>query len=311
MSAARKTTRPSPRHAAATAESGLVLIVHRPLGELRRSTLNDKLYRPVSDTDPAVLELAQSIRQHGVLEPILITRDDVILSGHRRYQACRLAGLSTIPCRVEDIASTDPEFLVRLCKCNRQRVKSRDELAREQILAANPDEEYRALVEHRRRQAVVDVATIPIVGTARRARISKAKEPMLQAILAILDERQSYWPLTERQIHYALLNDPPLVHAKKPESTYRNTLACYKATCDLVTRARLEGRIPYLAIDDPTRPMEVWDCHREPGSFLRAQMEEFLKGYARDLQQSQPHHIEIVGEKSTLQNILSPVAAEY
>jgi hypothetical protein len=278
---------------------------------VRPSPLNDKLYRPVSDDDPAILELAQSIRQHGVLEEIVITRDNVILSGHRRYQACRLAGLSTIPCRVKDIASTDPEFLVRLCECNRQRVKSLDELAREQILAANPDEEYRALVEHRRRQAAVDVATIPIVGTARRARISKAKEPMLQAILAILDERRSYWPLTERQIHYALLNNPPLVHAKKPESTYRNTLACYKATCDLVTRARLEGLIPYMAIDDPTRPMEVWDCHREPGSFLRAQMEKFLKGYARDLQQSQPHHIEIVGEKSTLQNILSPVAAEY
>jgi hypothetical protein len=285
--------------------------VQRPLEDLRPSPLNDKLYRPVCDTDPDVLELAESIRQHGVLEPILITRDGVILSGHRRYRACCLAELSTIPCRVENIASIDPEFPVRLRECNRQRVKSLDERAREQILAANPEEEYRALVEHRRRQAKVDVATIPIVGTARRARISKAKEPMLQAILAILEARGSYWPLTDRQIHYALLNDPPLVHATKPESTYRNTLACYKATCDLVTRARLEGRIPYQAIDDPTRPVEVWDCHREPGSFLRIQMEEFLKGYYRDLQQSQPHHIEIVGEKSTLQNILSPVAAEY
>src|SRR5262249_575069 len=146
--------------------------------------------------------------QHGLLEPIVITRDDFILSGHRRHRACRLAGLTTIPCRVSEIASTDPEFLPRLCESNHQRVKSLDELAREHILAANPEEEHRALLAHRRRQAQVDVATIPLMGSVRRARISKAKEPMLQSILTILDDRREYWPLTERQIHYALLNDP-------------------------------------------------------------------------------------------------------
>jgi hypothetical protein len=308
VTVARKSTRKSRR---AGSESGLVLIVERNLSDIRPSPLNDKLYRPISDTDPAIIELAESIRQRGLLEPIVITLDGFILSGHRRHRACRLAGLRTVPCRVSDITSTDPEFLPRLCESNRQRVKSLDELAREQILAANPEEEHRALVEHRRRQKQVDVATIPLMSAVRRARISKAKEPMLQAILTILETRRSYWPLTERQIHYALLNDPPLVHARKPDSTYRNTLACYKATCDLVTRARLEGRIPFTAIDDPTRPMEVWECYREPGSFLRAEMEQFLKGYYRDLQQSQPHHIEIVGEKSTLENILGPVASEY
>jgi hypothetical protein len=212
---------------------------------------------------------------------------------------------------VVDLTSTDPEFLVRLCECNRQRIKSLDEVAREQILAANPEEEHRALLEHRRRRAEVDVATIPLVGTMRRARISAAKEPMLQAIQSILRDWRPYWPLTERQIHYALLNDPPLIHARKPESRYRNTLQCYKATCDLVTRARLEGSIPFAAIDDPTRPIKVWDCHRQPGSFLRVEMDGFLKGYARDLQQSQPNHLEIVGEKSTLESILRPVAADY
>jgi hypothetical protein len=166
--------------------------------------LNDKLYRPLADTDPDIVAFAESIRRHGLLEPIVITRDGFILSGHRRHRACRLAGLRTIPCRVADITSTDPEFLARLCECNRQRVKSLDEVAREQILAANPEEEHRALLEHRRRRAEVEVATIPLVGTMRRARISGAKEPMLQAILSILQSWRRYWPLTERQIHYAL-----------------------------------------------------------------------------------------------------------
>jgi hypothetical protein len=38
--------------------------------------------------------------------------------------------------------------------------------------------------------------------------------------------------------------------------------------------------------------------------------EGFLKGFYRDLQQTQPCHIEIVGEKNTLLNIIKPVAAE-
>jgi hypothetical protein len=40
-------------------------------------------------------------------------------------------------------------------------------------------------------------------------------------------------------------------------------------------------------------------------------MEDLLNGYWRDLQQSQPNHIEIVAEKNTLQNVLRPVAMEF
>jgi len=281
------------------------------LAAIRPSPANDKLYRPVSDSDPDIIALAQSIEQHGLQEPIVITRDNFILSGHRRHRACHLAGLTVIRCRVEDLLSTDPDFLTRVCEFNRQRVKSIDEIVREEIVSADPEEGYRVLQEHRQQQAQVDVATILIVGRKHRARISKAKEPMLQAVLAILRERRAFWPLTERQIHYALLNDPPLVHAQKPESAYRNTVQCYKATCDLVTRARLEGQIPFQAIEDPTRPVAVWGCHREPGSFIRDEVNRFLKGYYRELQQSQPNHIEIVGEKNTIESILRPVAAKF
>ena len=295
----------------AGSKSGLVSFVERPLAAIRPSLANDKLYRPVSPSDPDIRALAESIREYGLQEPIVITLDDFILSGHRRHMACRLAGLTVVPCRVENIPSTDPEFLTRLREYNRQRVKSLDEIAREEIVSINPEEAYRALVQHRKQQAQIDTQTIIIVGTKQRAEISKAKKPMLDAIRAILKERRDFWPLTDRQIHYALLNDPPLVHAKKPQSTYRNTVPCYKATCDLVTRARLKGLIPFEAIEDPTRPVEAWNFHRGLGPFLREEFDQFLKGYYRDLQQSQPNHMEIVGEKNTIDNIIRPVAAEF
>ncbi len=57
--------------------------------------------------------------------------------------------------------------------------------------------------------------------------------------------------------------------------------------------------------------MRAWNFHRSPGSFLQSQLDQFLKGYYRDLQQSQPNHIEIVGEKNTIDSIIRPVAAEF
>lgn len=49
-------------------------------------------------------ELAESIKEHGVLEPLLVTRNGhnthIVLAGHRRLAAAKLAGLSTAPCIV-------------------------------------------------------------------------------------------------------------------------------------------------------------------------------------------------------------------
>jgi hypothetical protein len=93
--------------------------------------------------------------------------------------------------------------------------------------------------------------------------------PLLQAIRRVLEDRHRFWPLSDRQIHYALLNDPPLIHANKPGSTYQNTPNSYKALVDLLTRARLEGSVPWEAIADERRPVITWNVHRDVQGFLR------------------------------------------
>jgi hypothetical protein len=146
---------------------------------------------------------------------------------------------------------------------------------------------------------------------ARRKRISTAKKPFLDAILEVLQAQKRFWPLTDRGIHYGLLNAPPLIHAAKPESRYGNNQKSYRALCELLTRARLAGAISFDVICDPTRPVEAWGFFREVTPFIRQEMNGFAKGYYRDLQQSQPNHIEIVGEKNTILNVVRPVAMEY
>ena len=51
--------------------------------------------------DQALRELADSIKKHGVIMPIVVNDDHngkyMIIAGERRYRATKLAGLSTIP----------------------------------------------------------------------------------------------------------------------------------------------------------------------------------------------------------------------
>jgi hypothetical protein len=173
---------------------GQVSIQERPLRAICPSPENEKLYRPVSTRDPEVIALAHSIREHGLREPIIVTTDGYILSGHRRYVACKLAGLTTLRCRVENVHSSDPQFIVLLREYNRQRVKLFDEVVREEVLSMAPEEGHRILIEHRETQSRVKVNAIAIEGTQVRAPITSAKRPFLDRILAYPDEQRDFWP---------------------------------------------------------------------------------------------------------------------
>lgn len=65
--------------------------------------------QPRRDFDMEALEaLAGSIREHGVLQPIVVTREDgkyKIVAGERRWRAARLAGLDEIPAIIRTLDS--------------------------------------------------------------------------------------------------------------------------------------------------------------------------------------------------------------
>jgi ParB-like nuclease domain len=286
------------------------------LNEITPSPENAQLYKPVTPDDEATIELAQSIREHGILDPLKISADGYVISGHRRLCAARIAGLEKVPCRVDNVRRGHGElasakFLNLLREHNRQRVKSRDELLREAVVSVDPLKAHKALTAYRKRKAKVRVETMEIREGTRRKEISPAKQAFLAAVQKIIFSLEEFWPLSLRQIHYGLLNDPPLMHSMKPGSTYRNDLRSYHSLTDLVTRARHEGSIDYEVIDDPTRPVTVWQVHRNLSGYYQAEMKDLLNGYWRDLMQSQPNHIEIVAEKNTLQSVLRPVAAKF
>lgn len=289
-----------------------------PPGTLRPSALNSELYHQFDPSNEDDAALVRSIVAEGVKEPLHVDSDGVILSGHRRHAAATYAGLPRVPVlrHHDEHLATMPEGeqLRLLASYNRQRQKDAGELAAEEIVLAQPADVFAAMrerLEEKRLEHLADApASMAIVGTMERKEITDAKKPMLDAILAVVEQRRKYWPLSVRQIHYALLNDPPLIHAGKAR-LYANDKASYKGLCDLCTRARLAGSLPWASLTDETRPVELWDTHPTVAGYVESQMYYFLGLYRRDLMQSQPYHVEIVCEKNTVAEIVRRVAGDY
>lgn len=76
----------------------------RRLSELTVNPLNP---RGVVVDDDSLRELAESIKAHGVLQPILVTPTGVIVAGHRRAKACEIATVDEIPVVVHDLDETE------------------------------------------------------------------------------------------------------------------------------------------------------------------------------------------------------------
>ncbi len=68
--------------------------------------LKASIYQPRKIFDEESLnELADSIKEHGLLEPLIVKKsEDIyeIICGERRFRACQLASLTEIPCLVRD-----------------------------------------------------------------------------------------------------------------------------------------------------------------------------------------------------------------
>src|SRR4051794_828221 len=96
---------------------------YRQISHLKPHPANQDIYR--DDPDPIIVD---SIRRKGVLEPLLITSDDLIIAGHRRWRGAKLAEQNEVP--VVPYASSDEwDILEALIESNRQREKTIEQRA--------------------------------------------------------------------------------------------------------------------------------------------------------------------------------------
>lgn len=123
--------------------------------EAKRDSVQDIPLAQISDfpehpfkvkQDEAMLEMAESVRQYGVLVPGLVRQLEdgsyQMVSGHRRKLASELAGRDTIPCIVRDL--TDDEAVIIMVDSN---------LQRERVLPSEKAFAYKMKLDAMRRQA--------------------------------------------------------------------------------------------------------------------------------------------------------------
>jgi hypothetical protein len=284
---------------------------------LKPSPENLELYRSVSD-DPGIEALAESIRTHGLHEPLIVMRDNYIVSGHRRHAALRRIGQVFAPCRVlpcrrQDMSRDD--FIALLREHNRQRAKTVAEQVREELVDIDRADAYATLCELRDKSVYAaernGVEALRIEGEKRRYQISGQKAQHVQYVKQVVfTDRRDYWPLSVRGVHYALLNYTFLRNIPR-NLAYANDDDSYQATSDLITRLRLNDTIPWEAFDDPTRPAKLFRPFSDVRRFIRQQVQHLLAGYWRNLLQTQPNYVEVVCEKNTIYHIVTRVTERY
>lgn len=73
---------------------------------------------------PSIEELARSIREYGVIQPLTVRESDrgtyELVAGERRLRAAMLAGLSTVPCIVSDVTERDSAVMALIENLQRQ-----------------------------------------------------------------------------------------------------------------------------------------------------------------------------------------------
>jgi len=149
------------------------------VAEVSLSSIAPNPHQPrASIRDQDLVELAASIEEHGIIQPLIVTAvadGYQLIAGERRWRAARLAGLSTAPVVVKDVA---PSEMLELALV--------ENLQRSDL---NPLEEamaYRQLVEEfgLTQEQVARRVGKSRVAVSNTVRLLKAARPVQEALLA-------------------------------------------------------------------------------------------------------------------------------
>jgi|CXWL01.1.fsa_nt_gi ParB/RepB/Spo0J family partition protein len=174
-----------------------------PLGAIRPSPNNPRRIQP--DSDPGLVELAASIRQHGVIQPIVVrafSTDELLelplsegatyelVAGERRWHASRLAGVDTIPA----VVRTDLDATAAL------ELTVTENLQREDLHPLEEAAGVQALMDRAgwTAEAVADRLGRPLSWVVRRARLRTLTAGWRDAMET--DWEVSQWSVTHLEL---------------------------------------------------------------------------------------------------------------
>lgn len=149
--------------------------------------------------EDALQELADSIKQYGVLQPLILQKKDrfyEIIAGERRWRAARLAGLKEVPAIVKDLSPQEAVEIALIENIQREDLNPIEEAQTYQRLIQEFDLKQDELAER------VSKSRVAITNSMRLLKLDERVQQMLidgmlssghaRALLAIENKEKQY-----------------------------------------------------------------------------------------------------------------------
>lgn len=250
-------------------------IVEIPLDDLRPNP-----YQPRKRfDDEALKELSESIRNHGVFQPIIVKKSIKgyeIIAGERRCRASRLAGRDTIPAIIRSFTDEQMMEIALLENLQRENLSAIEEAiaykAMLDKLNLTQDELARKVGKSRSHITnIIGLLRLPkeiqqmiikeeiTMGHARVISKLESEEEMLRLATQIVDQK-----LPVREVE-SISNNPEMLKKVKMERKNRNSSSEYKYVEDIFrekldTKVRIKEKrieISFNNINDLNRILEI------------------------------------------------------
>ena len=210
-------------------------IIQMKVSELKPHKLNSTIY---NDNPDAQKELIHSINLNGLLEPLVINRSNMVISGHRRLQALKEIGWEKCDCRLSEFENE----VIALIQLNSYRIKVESEIVREaellkteyskQIKKGRP---LKGEVRDGKNWSIVNVSEKLGVSTTKLKKLISIKkhEPSLleKVDMGIISVEQAYQKV---RLKYIVGENDEKYHNSNFKSSFNQLLKRYNPTFDMV-----------------------------------------------------------------------------
>lgn len=206
----------------------------------------------------SVQELADSIRSQGILQPLLVTPDGVVVAGHRRRLAAMQAGLTDVPVIMRDLSEAEQIEIMLVENIQREDLSPVQEARSYRRMVdsglTKADVARRIGVNHVRVQARLKLLELDDEVMERFHRLElplafvepllRVKEPHQQRRLATMAARRT---MTTKQLETMIERGLGIVNARPPRTATEDKI---KATGPQLSRNRREILDALRAVGD-------------------------------------------------------------
>lgn len=258
------------------------------VSELKISMVEPDKNQPRDDFDEAKLaELAASIKEHGVITPIIVTKSGNgfyrIIAGERRWRASKLAGKTTIPAIVRDAQKSELYAISLIENLQREDLNPIEEAKGYKRLMGefSMTQEQIAQKLGKSRSSIansVRILSLPerVIGFVEKKELSFGHAKVLVACddnekQIALAEKCVKEQLSVRQLEEYISNSPKTDKRAKKKKEDLNTILAFKALQDKVTerlstKVKISGsknkgkiEIEYYGLEDLERIVKLLD----------------------------------------------------